>query len=341
MPVKDKPGKMGWWLNENESPMRTKAIERRFWDEFGSKNPARVARSEPKAADPLILTMVKEQQTKQNIGSGISLIALFLCILGQIPKWLAQIIGSCVASGGMRVCTIRSLWEIVVLGQPEETLGNNWTGVDNINHFAPYSYRAGRRLGGLNGGDGSFCGAHIKGLMEYGFLPCSTAGLASDAFPEPQSASLYRKWGNSNQLLEQFAPEGKKFDLLESERITSPEDLKEVTVVHFKPCMVCSDWAFKPDYQHRELLDEEGRPLWIYTRDRSNSWPHNMSLVAAIECNGKWFVIVFNSWGPNAHRNGHYFVVPLELVGDWIRDGAEIRTIGDLALRDSTLPIIW
>lgn len=334
------PGPQGWWLNENESHYRTILAERREWEDIEDKAPERVIRQEPKTADPLILDMVKKDQEKRGIDDGVDLLALFLILFSMFPPWLRQLIGSCVASGGMRACTIRSLWEIVVLGEPEELLGRRWEGIDNINHFAPYNYRAGRKIGGLNGGDGSFCGAHIKGLMSYGFLPCDTKGLNSDAYPEPQSTSAYRKWGNSNQLLERFADKGREFDLIESERITDADDLKEVLTVHFKPCMVCSNWAFRPDYKHPTWVDYEGNPVWIYKRDRGNSWAHNMTKAYMVKVKNEWFLIVLNSWGPRAHKNGHWFAIPLTLAAEWLRS-AEVRTIGNLALRDSTTPIVW
>jgi hypothetical protein len=334
------PGPMGWWVDESDDPRRTLYRERIHWDALAGKVPARCTRQSAKeVADPPLLTMLREKQKSQGMDDGVDLV-LLLKMLFPGFKWLRQLIGSCVASGGMRACTIRSVWEVVILGQPEETLGLDFTGqTDNINHFAPYSYRAGRKIGGINGGDGSFCGAHIQGLMQDGFLPCDTSGLQSDAYPEPQSMSDYRRWGNSNSLLAEFRPAATKFDLLESERVTSADSLKELIGEHFKPMMVCSSWAFRPQNQH-PTWKIDGQPVWIYQRDRGTSWAHNMTIAACVQVGGQWYVKIVNSWGDNAHKNGDHFWIPIEVMAEWSRS-AEVRTIGDLAQRDTSLPIAW
>ncbi len=334
-----KPGPQGWWFDEHESVYQTIYRERLHWQQLEDKAPARCTRRPAKAANTELLQTVIEKQKERSIDAGIDLTVLLDILFGRDVLWRRQLIGSCVASGGMRACTHRSCWEVVILGEPEETLGPRFSGAENISHFAPYSYRAGRRIGGLNGGDGSFCGAHIEGLMQYGYLACDADGLESDAYPEPQSMSTYRRWGNSDQLLERFAPQGKRFDLLESERVTSADQFKSAVCEHFKPAMVCSNWAFRPRQQHSQWKIN-GEPVWIYDRDRGNSWAHNMTLIACVQAYDEWWVKVMNSWGSNAHKNGDSFWIPLELVDTWLRS-AEVRTIGDLAQRDVEAPIAW
>lgn len=335
------PGPMGWWLNENESPLRTRYVEKTYWEKLQASRPAQCTRHPAKDADPVLLRSLRERQAANGIEDGIDLTVLLTMLFGENFRWLRQLIGSCVASGGMRAAAIRSCWEIVILGQPEETLGLHFSGRENLNHFGPYSYKAGRKLGGIDGsGDGSFCGAHIDGLFRYGQLPCDTVGLESDAYPEPQSTSLYRRWGGgSDQLLNKHKAAGQQFKLLESEEITSAESLKTVVTEHFKPCMICSSWAFRPDHQHSSWRID-GSPVWIYQRDRGNSWAHNMTLAAVCYVAGNWYVKIVNSWGDNAHKNGDYFWIPLDLMAQWLQS-AEVRTIGDLTQRDPALPIGW
>jgi hypothetical protein len=335
------PGQTGWWFNQYESAATTLYRERKHREYMEGRFPShRLMRHEAKTdVHQVIHDKVKSLMQADGIEEGFGQRYLWKAVFGDYPRWLQQLIGSCVASGGMRACAMRSVAEIVLLGQPEETLGLGMSGTANINHFAPYSYRAGRKRGGINGGDGSFCDAHIEGLMEDGFLPCDTPGLASDAFPEPQSTSHYRQWGNSNSLLAKYSTQAREYDLLESERITSSADLREVQVEHFKPAMVCSNWAFRPDRQHPTWTDN-GEKVWVYKRDTSTSWAHNMTKSGCFKVDGRWYQEITNSWGDNAHKNGDHFVIPLELEDQWLRS-AEVRTIGDLANRDAVPPPGW
>jgi len=228
------------------------------------------------------------------------------------------------------------LFESFVLGDPEEIFGTKLIGTNNVAPFAPYGYRAGRKLGGLNSGDGSFCSVQIRGAKEYGILPCSAQGLVSDAFPEPQNARTYRTMGNSNRFLEDFKPQAQQHRLMNSEQVRSADQAKELITVHFKPLEICSMWAFAPDYTHRSWELEDGEKVVIYKRDRRTSWAHAMSIVAFVQVGQEWFVIVLNSWG-NAHKNGDWFAIPASLFDSWLRD-AECLSIGDIDMRDNVLP---
>jgi len=333
-------GEMGWGEYDTD-PLETKLkIERERLEVMQNIVPNRFNASLGKEANKVVLAKVKAAMAEDGIEDGFDPSYLFKTVFGNFPEWLAQIIGSCVASGGMRVCTFRTLVEVVLLGEPEETLGGLMVGRDNLNHFAPFSYRAGRKIGGLNRGDGSFCEAHIQGLMQYGFLPCNTGGLDSDAFPEPQSASDYRRWGNSDSLLNEFAPAAQKFDLVTSSEIKSADDITIAVKDRFEPAMICSQWAFAPAEKHPTWKHADGTPVWIYRRNTRDSWPHNMSVIAVILHRGKWYVKVWNSWPKSSHKNGFWFVIPIEEFATWIRS-AQCQTIGDLALRDMSSPIAW
>ena len=114
----DKPGKMGWWKNEHESPLRTMFWERRHL--AGLAQSGLMSPKPAKAADPAILRAVKERMEADGLEGGLDLTYLEPLLFGGFLQWKAQLIGSCVASGGMRAWTTRALWEIVVLGQAEE-----------------------------------------------------------------------------------------------------------------------------------------------------------------------------------------------------------------------------
>jgi hypothetical protein len=334
------PGLMGWGDDPNDTLEAKLLAERKRLEAMQEAAPMRFDTTLAKAANQAILDRVKKAQEADGIEDGFDPMYLYQIVFGQQPRWLAQIIGSCVASGGMRATTLRTLVEVVLLGEPEETLGGFMAGRDNLNHFAPYSYRAGRKIGGLNRGDGSFCEAHIQGMMQYGFLPCDTDGLDSDVFPEPQSASDYRRWGNSDSLLNEFAPAAQKFDLITSSTIKSADDWIAASKDRFETAMICSNWAFAPAQQHPTWKLADGKPVWIYRRNPRTSWAHNMTLCGYISHGGKWYVKVLNSWHESSHKNGFWFVIPIEEFSTWIRQ-AQSQTIGDLALRDLSKPIAW
>lgn len=327
----DKPGPMGWGVDED----RLK-VEQRLFGELSTDDPVLFSRNPIR--EPIsqrTLDAVKAEQAKDGIDGGISLRHIEPVVFGDKLTWLKQLIGSCVGSAGMRCTTRRMLWESFVLGDPEEIFGTKLPGRGSIAPFAPYHYRAGRKIGGLNSGDGSFCSAQIKGMKQYGLLPCSTPGLESDAFPEPQNTSTYRRYGNSDSFLRQFASVAGKFKLLESERVSDADTLKMLVTEHFKPVEICSMWAFTPDYTHPTWTLEGGQKVVIYKRDRRTSWAHAMSIIAVVEHRGKWYAIVENSWG-NAHKNGTWFAVPMELMAAWLPD-AEAMSIGDIQMTDNVL----
>lgn len=330
------PGSMGWG-DEHDSAETRHANEQRNFAALAEAAPTWAMRHAAKEPSQRILKALQDEMAKDGITGGFSARYIELVVFGAFFAWLAQIIGSCVASGGMRALTRRTLIEIFLLGQAEETFGHQITGVDNVAPFGPYSYRAGRRFTNIRG-DGSYCSIHTRGAMTYGMLPCSAAGLQSDAFPEPQSASLYRQWGASNSLMDQFQSLAKKFLLLESENIRDADDSKTALREHYKPQMICSNWAFRPDYAHPTWKDRNGNPIIIYKRDTSTSWSHNMTVDGQIVAVEKDWTLIDNSWGPKAHKNGSFFIIPFSLFGDWTRS-AEIQTIGDIDLTDSATPL--
>lgn len=327
------PGPMGWWYDPHESVHTTLYRERVALEKGLEVAPNRYKPLvQNKPVNEWLLKKYQEFQATFGIDEGFDSYLYLQMILGKVPKWVQQFIGSCVASGGMRAITMKSVTEITLLGDNEETLGQYFDGTDNINTFAPYSYRAGRKIAGINGfGDGSICGPHIQGLMTDGFLPCNTPGLQSDVFPEPRNERLYKEWGANNNLLDKFVKEGKVFDLLNSSPIKTGEDWEEA-VKRFETAMICSQWAFEPDYQHPQWKLPDGTPIWIYKRNKRTSWAHNMTVCGRIKAFGRWWVRILNSWPESSHKNGFYFIIPMELFVEWLRQ-ASSQSIGDLAQR--------
>ncbi len=327
----DKPGPMGWGVDDSRVD-----TEKRLAGELEERSPGLLMRRAPKEPlDNELIQKVRDGMAADGMTGGMHLRYIEPIVFGVFLIYLRQLIGSCVASTAFRLGVIRMLWESFALGDAEEIFGTKLIGTNNVAPFAPYHYRSGRMLGGLNGGDGSFCSSQVEGLQKYGFLPCDTPGLVSDAFPEPQSTRTYRQMGNSNSFLEKFAPFGRKHLLNESEPVRDAESAKTLVTEHFKPLAICSMLAFKPSHTHPTWKLADGTPVVIYQRDRSTSWAHSMSIVGIVEVDGKWFVIVLNSWG-NAHRNGDWFAIPLETFDVWVRD-ADCRSYGDIEMTDNVL----
>lgn len=332
------PGPQGWGeeFQDEQSKVKAELNER---DALAESHPLMMQRRAYREPNQELLKKVRDAMLADGIIEGFSCRHVETLVFDGFVDWLAQRVGSCVASGNMRIAARRCLIEVLLLNDPEELFGTKYVGVNNVAPFAPYSYRAGRKIAGINRGDGSYCAAHVRGQKEWGILPCSAPGLVSDAFPEPQSTNLYRKWGNSDSLLEQFARVGRKYRLEESEPIKSAADSKEVLGQQMKPHMVCSMWAFRPDYVHPTWRLANGDPVVIYKRNRSDRWAHNMSVDAQVVIESdEEFTIIDNSWGPNAHKNGSWFAIPTELYDDWCRDSQQM-SIGEIDMRDNPSPV--
>lgn len=331
------PGKMGWGLPVQSDASRLDT-EKRMFEVLMEQNPYAF---QP-AADPNYneqrFKIVKDLMEADGIEDGFSSNHVEKAAFGSYLQWLAQIIGSCVGSGGGRVWTQRVLTEVFLLNDPEEPFGTQLTGPNNVCSFIPYNYRGGRKRGGLNSGDGSFCSVHIQSFLEDGAVPCSTPGIQTDAFPEPQNARTYRSLGNSNSFLDQFKSIGTQYLMTNSTKITSADQGLEVFTKKFEPFMICSMWAFEPAQKHPTWKLADGTPVYIYRRNTRTSWAHNMSIVAFVKVSGNWFVIVKNSWGMSAHRNGDWFAIPIELFASWCRT-AEIGSIGNITL-PKTKPVL-
>jgi len=325
---------MGWGL-----PWQTLSDrlddEARARDEIQRLAPAALMRHRAKQVkDDELLGKVRELMAKDGMEDGFSFLHLHEAIMGEQPDWKPQLIGSCVASGDKETTAARMLAEVFLFQELETLPGAETRTTDNLSFFAPFNYRAGRKLAGINGnGDGSLCLPHIRGKMQYGHLPCNAYGLASDDFPEPQNQSTYRAWGATDKYLNEFADVAGKYKLLESEKVRNPDELWTLTVEHFKPANICSMWAFKRGPQHPTWKTRDGKPVNIWVRDTRNEWAHNMSRMGYVVVGGRKYGIVKNTWGP-FHDGRSWFVIDEDTDEAWLRQ-AECQTVGNIDMKDN------
>ncbi len=328
------PGKMGWGTELHSDAQRL-SKEQIAFGELQQSMPSMVQRRPARdVVNDKLLSTVQQLQEKDGIDEGFSFLHLERAIFGEVIPWKKQIIGSCVASGGVYADVGRACVEAFLVQQPEQLFGDEWVGPDNIAPFAPYNYRAGRYFGNLNGNmDGSFCAEHIQGKLEYGYVTCAQVqeelGYQDTWYPEPQSSSEYRRWGANNKLLDQFKPKA-KFRLIETEKVKDAADGLTLQTEHFKPMQICSNWGFAPTSTIAGWTFL-GEPVYQYRR-RGN-WAHNMTIYGCVKVRNNWWVIIRNSWGFNAHRNGCWFAISIEDWDQWLRQ-AECMSIGDMDLPD-------
>jgi hypothetical protein len=327
---------MGWG---HESVADTIDHEQRAFGELRDDAPTLFTARAPKTPDPEVMRVVRAAMQRDGF-SEKSLSLRYFChpAFGEVLKWPAQLIGSCVASGSMRAVAYRALVEVLAFGQAEKLLGSTRLGVRSIAPFAPYHYGAGRRRGNLRGGDGSFCSAQIEAFQKDGILMCShpqlddIVGTRETDYPEPQNERLYRQWGDW-KYLDDFIGDARKIKLVESEPIRDVGRLIDAIAIELKPAMICSNWGF----------EAAGKADNFAIYSRRGQWAHNMTLSGVrYDSRDRAYIEVTNSWGPSAHKDGECFYVAAEEVDRWLRDrGTECQTIGELDLPDQSVPVVW
>lgn len=329
------PGPMGWGLEQDSEDQKIRA-ERTTREAIAKVAPnlMQYAPKEPK--NQALIDEVKAAVKAAGWDDGFSFRFLFQIVMAKYPGWLAQLIGSCVASGDFRTTVYRQLAEVFILNDPEELAGFELSGPESIAFFAPFSYRAGRREAGINGNsDGSLCLPHIRGKMKFGHLPCNTPGLRSDAFPEPQSERLYREWGANNRLMDQYLEQAGKFKLLDSPEVTSHQQSVDL-IEELVPQNICSSQGFRST---GKKLGNGPDGKGIYQWRPGGTWHHNMSRVGWFELNGRRFTEIENSWA-GYHDGNESFVVEADDDERWIQR-AEVQGVGNIDLKDNGPAINW
>lgn len=227
-----------------------------------------------------------------------------------------QNIGNCVGASHTMLLAARIAHEILAEGQAEEALGQG----DLQMPFVPYSYGVGRLAGNMLGrGDGSYCGAQIRGTQEHGFLPCFVPGV-SDYGSLPQSSSTVgRLFGRSRAELEKWMPHARPFDLVEAPKVQSADDVWELIVNKKIPLQICSGWGFR-------FKQTDANGINVY--DRGGSWSHSMQLIAAFRIKQQKYCTVRNQWG-KSHKDGQSFTIRWETLERWIPNSETIG-IGEI-----------
>lgn len=322
----DQPGEMGWGessLTDNER------LNKEVSSLHKAQDDAPIAWSPRLQREPNPETMKRLAEVHKEHGypeGSLDMRMISVMVYGAVAMWLAQIIGSCVASGFIRAFSFRQLAELVILGQPEDALGKTVKGINTIAPYGPFSYGCGRRRGNMRRGDGSYCSIQMESGQKDGVLDCSTpqlhriTGTRDNDLPEPQSSSLYRAFGSWKYLddLKSYAD----YRILEAHEVDDADQSMKY-LNDFKPHMICSNWGFKADYKHKD-------GFWVYKK--SGSWSHNMTIIGYIkDSKGNYFIIVLNSWGDRAHKDGEIFVIPIELYQRWLRSASCIA-MGDIDL---------
>lgn len=323
------------WGEQTQTESELFALEQTTYEQAVARQPSLFTGKEEREWEPTLYGKFQEFMKSKGYDEGsfdMTLIDEFL--FGRRMHWLPQDTGSCTISNTFRPWIRRVLAELMFKGQLEEPTGSTEFGPTSISFYAPLSYGIARQLGGLKGGDGGFCEETIKSLM-MGVVLCNNGKLleilnslnaASEKdFPEPRSASVYRRFQNwtYNDVLKPFLT----CPLVESEKITSPDALRE-RAKKLKPAIQCSSVAIKKGGEFKGLT--------FYVRDPNNSWAHNMSWQGFIIWQGRMFDLLSNeSWGPNI-----IYPIPTESTEDIFRRNVTVQTLGELDLVNST-PLVW
>lgn len=320
----NKPGPQGWWEHDTDSPWKTLYRDLAMVSDMQDRCPAMFTPLAAPVVDDVRLAHFNRLQAAEGIDDGKDLTIVEKSLGLDLDEVDAQIIGSCVATSHIVNIGQRSLIEVAILGSDEDLLGKDYDGTTSLCPFGPYSYRAGRRIGGLNGmGDGSFCGAQIEGTMRYGYLPCDTPNLQSDFYPEPKSTRTYREWGARNTLMDRFAGAADQTVLTNSVQCRTTDEAKEQLIDRWAPLQICSSWGFRAT----NTTLANGHRLWT----RRGSWPHSMQVVGIFEVGGRWVAKIRNQWG-GFHDGNTFFHVDLNEFDRWIGNSVTM-SIGELRQR--------
>jgi len=294
--------KLAGWTDGKISEKQALDQERKLFDAFGDVMPSATVKRPAKAANETMLAKWNEFQKSKGRFEGSNDMSLLDEFVAKQPLlWKPQIIGSCVWSNTFRGIVARYMYETIILGQPQEWLGENEFGPENYAPYGPFSYGCARKRANMRGGDGLYCSPMAETLVLDGVLACNTPelvqllerlGVARDAdYPEPQNSRVYRAFGNWQYIeaLKQHAA----YQFVETPPVTSAEQLWDMLAPEQgKPVFVCSMEAVHKVGQHKD-----GFP--IHARNPRDRWPHNMLWLGRfLASDGRRFFRHSNeSWG--------------------------------------------
>lgn len=329
----------GWTdgtLTEAEAVLREKYGQERIANDM----PVACRASEPFPIDPAVAKAWNDFQKSKGRGEGSqdwSLLDEF--VFKVVLLWLPQIIGSCVVSNTFRGYVIKWMYQIVFQGMAMEYLGRNEFGPKNLAFYGPWSYGMARRRVNLRGGDGLFCEGIQESLLKDGILPCNTPALlellarlranGDKDFPEPQSATVYRRFGNW-EFLDELKPYA-DYTLEECPFVKSVDDLDKALETA-SSTFICSMIAIKKVGTHKDGFA-------IHARDTGDQWAHNMCFhgkFKTVSNNEPFFRFSNESWGPS-----HIYNVTYNEADDWFkRRNVTAASIGKIHGPKSAPPLL-
>lgn len=333
-------GPMGFEIPVINASVKEKILySKREQESFALESP-QVFEQRDAVAVPLELAKAwDEYQISKGRAPGSNDLTLIVgFVFGTQFAWFPQDVGSCVNSNTFRPWVDRMCWEICLRGDAEAYTGTGELGITSIApHCVQYGFA--REIAKMRSGDGLYKAPMIKSLTQ-GIVLCNTPKLkqlqeangagAPENYPEPRSASLYRKIGNWawNADLQPY----RTCALKESVDVTTVEQHR-LQEDQSKPMIICSSLAYKKIGVHKD-----GFP--IHGIDDRNRWDHNMDFSGfRLASDGDRFTrLTTRSWNQrNQDYETHCFNIPeTELAKIYKRD-VDVASIGEI----EGLPIVF
>ena len=326
-------GPMGFETHQANATIKEKIYtSKTAQDEFEKDDPIVYRQRDMKKFSAAIAKAWDDFQVANGRARGSQDLTLILkFIFKEVWAFLPQDIGSCVYSNTFRIWVERMACEICLNGDPEAYIGTAQFGISSI---APHcvQYGLAREIANMRGGDGLYKSPMIKSLQK-GVVLCNTpkvkelqdaAGQSGETnYPEPRSASLYRKIGDWawNAALKPYAT----CALRESVDVTSV-DQHRIQEDQCKPMMICSGIAIKKIGRHKDGFD-------IHGIDPNNSWSHNMGFSGfRLASDGDRFSRLTNrSWTrPGQDPEELCYNMPPDEMAKLYKKDVDVATIGEI-----------
>jgi len=326
-------GPMGFETHQANATIAEKVnTSKRMQHVFAEDNPIVYRQREARSIPPGLAKKWDEFQVSKGRSPGSQDLTLMVeFIFGTPWPFLPQDIGSCVWSNTFRPWIDRMCWEICLNGDPEAYIGTEQFGVKSI---APHcvTYGIAREIANMRGSDGLYCAPMVKALTR-GVVLCSTPKVkelhdAANAsgetnYPEPRSASLYRKIGDWawNTALKPYLC----CALRESVDVTTV-DQHRLQEDQCKPMIMCSGIAIRKIGNHKDGFA-------IHGIDPNNSWAHNMGFNGfRLASDGNRFTRLGNkSWTrPGQDPEELIYNLPPEEMQKIYRKDIDVASIGEI-----------
>lgn len=327
------PGPMGWEVPGASTELEMLDGEKRYFDRAVEDYPiAYQARERSELMPAIAEKWQKFQSDRGRFPGSQDFTLLDEFVFGKSYTFRDQPIGSCVFSNSFRPWVAGALYQICLLGQPEEFTGKEHLGPNTIAPFC-VSYGFARQRANMRSGDGLYCKPMQESYLKDGIVLCSTpkvqelmrsAGATNDSdYPEPRSERLYRSIGNWS-----WNDELKPYTCCRMLDAPIPRNMDDFNrnIDAGRPMFQCSMIAVRRTGQHRD-----GFP--IHGIDPFNSWAHNMGIMGRrVASDGNRYVIVCNtSWlRPGGDPEAYIYNIPeADFARQWFPK-IDIGVIGDI-----------